>query len=344
MKTEKVGKFIKELREKQNISQDSLAKKLYVDRSLISKWENGKLSPDIKHIQELCKIFNVKLEELLSGERLTNKNEKTLENNLIDYVEKENNKYKKVKKIMIILSISLLSIILFFLVYYFIQTYNKTSIYKVTFKNEKYSSYDGILILTRENSYLKLGKIEPNVKNIKLLYKDKIKEEIFYEGAPNNILSDSYGYNSNVNLKNFNTLKNNLYILINEDEIKINFAKQYSNISLIPKKYNSVNNTTSKNLTIPENIKKEFSCGKDTCYLDKDNISYMYDINTSYLYITNYKETVTYNILNKDFFYENDNNNFSIDKNEAINCYSKTCKNELKIYKDYYNNYIKKYL
>lgn len=32
MKTEKVGKFIKELREKQNISQDSLAKKLYVDK------------------------------------------------------------------------------------------------------------------------------------------------------------------------------------------------------------------------------------------------------------------------------------------------------------------------
>lgn len=70
----------------------------------------------------------------------------------------------------------------------------------------------------------------------------------------------------------------------------------------------------------------------------------MYDINTSYLYITNYQDTITYNILNKYFFYESDNNNFSIDKNEAINCYSKTCKNELKIYKDYYNNYIKRYL
>lgn len=344
MKSEKIGKFIKKLREEKNISQDALAKKLYTDRTLISKWENGKLSPDIKHFQELCKIFDIKLEELLSGERLTNKNEKALENNLIDYVEKENDKYKKAKKVIIILFIFLIGIILIFLGYYFIETYNKTSIYKVTFETKKYSSYDGLLILTRENSYLKLGEIEPNISNIKLLYKDKEKKEIFYEGYPYNILSDSYGYNAHINLKNFNTLKDKLYILIDEEEIKINFIKQYSNISLIQKKYDSINNKNLKKLTIPENIKKNFNCDKDTCYLDKDNFSYMYDINTSYIYITNYKNTITYNILNKDFFYESDDNNFSVSKNKIIKCYSKKCEDELEIYTNYYNKYIKKYL
>lgn len=344
MKSEKIGKFIKKLREEKNISQDVLAKKMYIDRTLISKWENGKLSPDIKHFQELCKIFDVKLEELLSGERLTDKNGKALENNLIDYVENENDKYKKAKKTIIILFMFLIGIILIFLVYYFIEIYNRTSIYKVTFENEKYSSYDGILILTRENSYLKLGEIEPNISNIKLLYKDKEKKEMFYEGYPYNILSDFYGYNAHINLKNFNTLKDKLYILIDEEEIKINFTKQYSNISLIPQKYDSVNNKSSKKINIPKNIKKYFNCDKDTCYLDKDNISYMYDINTSYLHITNYKNTITYNILNKDFFYESDDNNFSVSGNKVIKCYSKKCKSELEIYTNYYNNYIKKYL
>ena len=43
-----VGIRIKKYREKQNISQDELAEKIFVSRKTISNWENSKSYPDIK--------------------------------------------------------------------------------------------------------------------------------------------------------------------------------------------------------------------------------------------------------------------------------------------------------
>lgn len=43
MNQEKIGKLIKYLREQKKMTQDELAEKLYVDRTLISKWKKAKL-------------------------------------------------------------------------------------------------------------------------------------------------------------------------------------------------------------------------------------------------------------------------------------------------------------
>jgi transcriptional regulator with XRE-family HTH domain len=53
MDQNKIGKYIKELRLKNNLSQSDLAKKLSVTNQAISKWENGRGIPDVEMLKQL---------------------------------------------------------------------------------------------------------------------------------------------------------------------------------------------------------------------------------------------------------------------------------------------------
>ncbi len=59
---------IKKHRKEFNISQEELAKKLYVTRQTISNYENGKSNPDIETLLQLAEIFNTDIDSLLYGE------------------------------------------------------------------------------------------------------------------------------------------------------------------------------------------------------------------------------------------------------------------------------------
>lgn len=63
-----VGIRIKKYREKQNISQDELAEKIFVSRQTISNWENNKSYPDIKSLLLLSDIFKVSLDDFMKGD------------------------------------------------------------------------------------------------------------------------------------------------------------------------------------------------------------------------------------------------------------------------------------
>ncbi len=65
----KINKNIKRLREKNNLSQEDLAQKLFISRQAVSSWEVGRTQPDIEMIGKLSEIFNVPTEELLYGEK-----------------------------------------------------------------------------------------------------------------------------------------------------------------------------------------------------------------------------------------------------------------------------------
>ena len=67
MNQEKIGKFIKELRKKNNLTQKGLADKYNVTYQAVSKWENGKNMPDISLIKQMCNDFGISLDELLDG-------------------------------------------------------------------------------------------------------------------------------------------------------------------------------------------------------------------------------------------------------------------------------------
>ncbi len=78
MNSEKIGNFIKELRKKNNLTQQDLAKKYNVTYQAVSKWENGKNLPDISLIRQMSKDFNISIDDMLDGEISNNKKSKTL--------------------------------------------------------------------------------------------------------------------------------------------------------------------------------------------------------------------------------------------------------------------------
>lgn len=57
---------IKEYRERTGMTQEVLADKLNVDRSVISYWERGKATPCKKHRAMLCAILQCTEAELMS--------------------------------------------------------------------------------------------------------------------------------------------------------------------------------------------------------------------------------------------------------------------------------------
>lgn len=69
MDQEKVGKFIKEIRVKNNLTQKEFAEKLGVTFQAVSKWENGKNIPDISLLKEISRMFNVDINEILDGKK-----------------------------------------------------------------------------------------------------------------------------------------------------------------------------------------------------------------------------------------------------------------------------------
>ena len=68
------GKIIKELREKEKLTQMELAGIIGVSDKAISKWETGKGLPDINLIESLSKAIKVSITELMNGEYIINKN------------------------------------------------------------------------------------------------------------------------------------------------------------------------------------------------------------------------------------------------------------------------------
>ena len=55
---------LKELRQKENISQDDLASILKVSRQTINSIETGKFDPSLKLVMKKTKHFNVPLEQI----------------------------------------------------------------------------------------------------------------------------------------------------------------------------------------------------------------------------------------------------------------------------------------
>lgn len=73
MNQEKIGKFIKNLRKKYNLTQKDLADKYNVTYQAVSKWENGKNMPDISLLKQMSEDFNISLDELFEGKLKKNK-------------------------------------------------------------------------------------------------------------------------------------------------------------------------------------------------------------------------------------------------------------------------------
>ena len=68
------GAVIKQLREKNHLTQADLAKRLAVSDKTVSKWETGRGYPDITLLESIAAALNISVIELLSGNSITNRN------------------------------------------------------------------------------------------------------------------------------------------------------------------------------------------------------------------------------------------------------------------------------
>lgn len=112
----KIGKFIAEERKNKKYTQRQLADILGISDKTISKWETGNGFPEISLLLPLCEELNISVNELLSGERLSDTDYKQkAEENMVSFIkEKEENKKKMQMTFMIggIATVSFLTLIM----------------------------------------------------------------------------------------------------------------------------------------------------------------------------------------------------------------------------------------
>ena len=69
MDTAKIGKFIRELRKENGMTQKDLADALYITDRAVSKWERGLSVPDIALLEPLSEVLGVSISEIIAGQR-----------------------------------------------------------------------------------------------------------------------------------------------------------------------------------------------------------------------------------------------------------------------------------
>lgn len=58
---------LQKLRKQKNLTQEELARAIYVSRTAISKWESGRGYPSIDSLKAIAQFFGVTIDQLLSG-------------------------------------------------------------------------------------------------------------------------------------------------------------------------------------------------------------------------------------------------------------------------------------
>jgi|SRR5690625_4603228 len=67
MNIEQIPHNIRFFREQNKWTQKELAEQLQVSRSVIAKWENSNVTPDISSLLKLCNIFDITLDHLVGN-------------------------------------------------------------------------------------------------------------------------------------------------------------------------------------------------------------------------------------------------------------------------------------
>lgn len=100
----KIGEFISNRRKEKNITQSKLAEMLGITDRAVSKWENGICLPDSGTMPELCKILDITINDLFSGEVVDMRdNEKKLEENLLQMTKLKEEKDRQLLHLEVVI-------------------------------------------------------------------------------------------------------------------------------------------------------------------------------------------------------------------------------------------------
>ena len=62
-----LGENLQKLRKASGLSQDEVARKLYLSRQSVSKWENGQAEPGVENLKKLSRLYGVTIDELVGN-------------------------------------------------------------------------------------------------------------------------------------------------------------------------------------------------------------------------------------------------------------------------------------
>lgn len=148
MDQQKIGLFLKKLRNEKNLTQEELAEQLNVSSRTVSRWENGINLPDISLLVDLAEFYQVSIPEIIDGERKSesmNQETKDTAVRMAEYSKSENHHH-----IISALGIALSAFGLFIMISGLIVFPPDSSWGSI------YSVFGGIVLLTGVTLYLKL--------------------------------------------------------------------------------------------------------------------------------------------------------------------------------------------
>ncbi len=277
MNQEKIGLFIKKLREENSLTQEELAKKVFHGRDAISKWERGKNLPDTETLLILSDIFHVSVNEILAGERNTS------QNITLDLYNERNKINKKVKRIILVFILIILISISSFLAYYFVNQYKTIHAYTINGQTDAFNITNGLFIRTNNKLYFSIGNITSNkneeIEKIELYYSKDNKENLICRRySEEMLLTDYKGYEEYFDLKIIDYILNNLYLKIYYDNksetVKLTVTEDYINDNLVFKNdlgvYTPGNTNKLQQDDIINTIKSKFG---------KEEENYVYNVN-----------------------------------------------------------------
>ncbi len=200
MNQEKTGKFIKQIRINNNLTQKEFADKYKVTYQAVSKWERGINLPDNSLLKQISSDFNVSLDELYNGEFRK---------------KQKNSKKNHIILISIIILIMIFTIILITKINNSFEVKTISSVCK-DFEVEGTISYD------RKKSIIYISNIKYCGINDDTKYK-KIECNLYQNNKEKNIKLKAINYNKKTTLDEF--LKD---IKISNLDLKNN-CKKYNN-------------------------------------------------------------------------------------------------------------------
>lgn len=347
---EKFGKFIAQLRKEANLTQEELAARIIVGREAVSKWERGVGLPGHELLLALSKEFNVTVNELLYGERLTKTNEEEIEvvpYKWIDVISAKLYNWKKKFIVTIIIAaiIYLISCILF--------NYNSFKIYSTYTNDGDFTIKPGLIVRYHNRMYFKFGNIvnhiDEDIKNTNLYYGNDDKRVKIISGS---ILEDvvlDIKEIEKVTNKDIKEVLDNLYVEI----ITVSKTEEYkieTDINFKTNKFSKTSKIDSEEYS--ENIETQLN---DSSELDKIKSKFKLK-DGEYVYEFKYKDkkyrcmfvdnSVQMEIKNAFFVFRIDSNKINItsdDKRIVYNVNNKTCEvGDCKKYKNEINALLNK--
>lgn len=79
MDTQKTGEFLRALRKAKGLTQEEVAEQLFLSPKTVSRWESGAGLPDINIISGVAALYGVTVDEILQGEKKTDRSENLTE-------------------------------------------------------------------------------------------------------------------------------------------------------------------------------------------------------------------------------------------------------------------------